>query len=587
MVRHFLICFCILFLAQDVSGSNTLPDYDSYQARYAHLKKNDPAALPWIRRSIATAKITGNARHLMLAYEDAIFYNAQRDIKQRYADSTIQAAQRLDSPDDLAKAFLGKGIIWYFNYRDFRKALQEYTTAYALITDSGNQYLRHKVAYHMGVVKNHLGLYDEALPLFTGAADYFNSHRNNPSDPNADYNNTRGYLNTLHQLAIIYRSTGKALELQNILEIWEPLVKGSDAYSQERAYFLKEKGIQHYNQRAWHSAALMLQQAAAMLQNADDAASLGSVWYYQGRVAQAMHGTATAKAYFLKTDSLYTRLHLVTCEIRAGYEGLLAIPSLPRADILRYTHRLLEIDSIFKKDYPALVSRITAKYDQLNLIRENSQLEKDRLAAKKRNRYAVGLAVFVITLLIFLFCRERYLSKRFSQCLRAYNQKEDYPLRQQDEERNNNDEHYTPQMTSYALTQIDKFEKMALFTKKDMTLPKMAEITKTSRNLLSFVLKSKNVTYYQYMREVRIRYITSLMLQDKKYLAYTLDTLADICGIHSRQVFARQFREINGITAQEFIKREQARVENNQESKNASIKGDVNNSPETAQSKEL
>lgn len=63
---------------------------------------------------------------------------------------------------------------------------------------------------------------------------------------------------------------------------------------------LKEKGIQHYNQRAWHSATLMLQQAADMLQNADDAASLGSVWYYQGRVAQAMHGTATAKAYFLK-----------------------------------------------------------------------------------------------------------------------------------------------------------------------------------------------------------------------------------------------------------------------------------------------
>lgn len=81
--------------------------------------------------------------------------------------------------------------------------------------------------------------------------------------------------------------------------------------------------------------------------------------------------------------------------------------------------------------------------------------------------------------------------------------------------------------------------------------------------------------------------MTRLMLQDRRYLAYTLDTLADLCGYQSRQVFAKQFREINGITAQEFIKREQARVENNQESKNASIKGDVNNSPETAQSKEL
>lgn len=584
MVRHFLICFCILFLAQDVSGSNTLPDYDSWQARYAHLKKNDPAALPWIRRSIATAKITGNARHLMLAYEDAIFYNAQRDIKQRYADSTIQAAQRLDSPDDLAKAFLGKGIIWYFNYRDFPKALQEYTTAYALITDSGNQYLRHKVAYHMGVVKNHLGLYDEALPLFTGAADYFNSHRNNPSDPNAAYNNTRGYLNTLHQLAIIYRSTGKALELQNILEIWEPLVKGSDAFSQERPYFLKEKGIQHYNQRAWHSAALMLQQAAAMLQNADDAASLGSVWYYQGRVAQAMHGTATAKAYFLKTDSLYTRLHLVTCEICAGYEGLLAIPSLPRADILRYTHRLLEIDSIFKKDYPALVSRITAKYDQLNLIRENSQLEKDRLAGKQRTRYAMGLAILVIILLSFLFCHERLLSKRFSRCWNAYRHKEEQTGLQK-QSKNSADERFSETIINEALAKLEKFEEKELFKKKDLTFSKMSDITNIRRQLLTYILKTKKVSYYRYLHGLRIRYMTRLMLQDRRYLAYTLDTLADLCGYQSRQVFAKQFREINGITAQEFIKRELARV--NEQGNSAPVAEDGSRPPEIAQSKEL
>lgn len=584
MVRHFLICFCILFLAQDVSGSNTLPDYDSWQARYAHLKKNDPAALPWIRRSIATAKITGNARHLMLAYEDAIFYNAQRDIKQRYADSTIQAAQRLDSPDDLAKAFLGKGIIWYFNYKDFPKALQEYTTAYALITDSGNQYLRHKVAYHMGVVKNHLGLYDEALPLFTGAADYFNSHRNNPSDPNAAYNNTRGYLNTLHQLAIIYRSTGKALELQNILEIWEPLVKGSDAFSQERAYFLKEKGIQHYNQRAWHSAALMLQQAADMLQNADDAASLGSVWYYQGRVAQAMHGTATAKAYFLKTDSLYTRLHLVTCEICAGYEGLLAIPSLPRADILRYTHRLLEIDSIFKKDYPALVSRITAKYDQLNLIRENSQLEKDRLAGKQRTRYAVGLAILVIILLSFLFCHERLLSKRFSRCWNAYRHKEEQTGLQK-QSKNSADERFSETIINEALAKLEKFEEKELFKKKDLTFSKMSDITNIRRQLLTYILKTKKVSYYRYLHGLRIRYMTRLMLQDRRYLAYTLDTLADLCGYQSRQVFAKQFREINGITAQEFIKRELARV--NEQGNSAPVAEDGSRPPEIARSKEL
>lgn len=54
--------------------------------------------------------------------------------------------------------------------------------------------------------------------------------------------------------------------------------------------------------------------------------------------------------------------------------------------------------------------------------------------------------------------------------------------------------------------------------------------------------------------------MTRSMLQDRRYLAYTLDTLADPVWLPVAQVFAKQFREINGITAQEFIKRELARV---------------------------
>lgn len=113
----------------------------------------------------------------------------------------------------------------------------------------------------------------------------------------------------------------------------------------------------------------------------------------------------------------------------------------------------------------------------------------------------------------------------------------------------------------------------------------MSDITNIRRQLLTYILKTKKVSYYRYLHGLRIRYMTRLMLQDRRYLAYTLDTLADLCGYQSRQVFAKQFREINGITAQEFIKRELARV--NEQGNSAPVAEGGSRPPEIAQSKEL
>ena len=46
MVRHFLICFCVLYLAQELPARKILPDYNGWEEKYAYLEKNDPAALP-------------------------------------------------------------------------------------------------------------------------------------------------------------------------------------------------------------------------------------------------------------------------------------------------------------------------------------------------------------------------------------------------------------------------------------------------------------------------------------------------------------------------------------------------------------
>ena len=58
------------------------------------------------------------------------------------------------------------------------------------------------------------------------------------------------------------------------------------------------------------------------------------------------------------------------------------------------------------------------------------------------------------------------------------------------------------------------------------------------RTLLSYVLNEHyNLTFTMYLKTLRIRYITNLLLEDPKYLNYSTDGLTQICGMANRQVF--------------------------------------------------
>ena len=56
------------------------------------------------------------------------------------------------------------------------------------------------------------------------------------------------------------------------------------------------------------------------------------------------------------------------------------------------------------------------------------------------------------------------------------------------------------------------------------------------------------------MAELRINYITNLLNTNSKYLNYTIEALADECGIAARQNFSNLFFDINGIRPTDYIK---------------------------------
>ncbi|WP_449399369.1 hypothetical protein [Chryseobacterium wanjuense] len=109
-------------------------------------------------------------------------------------------------------AYIEKGVVYYYHYKKYQKALNEYLAAYEYSKNTNNEFLKYQNLYHIGVVKSYLGYYEEAAQLFKQCIDYYSLKSKSSLHPNEIFNNKKGYLNSLHQLIICYRNLGKTKE---------------------------------------------------------------------------------------------------------------------------------------------------------------------------------------------------------------------------------------------------------------------------------------------------------------------------------------------------------------------------------------
>lgn len=109
---------------------------------------------------------------------------------------------------------------------------------------------------------------------------------------------------------------------------------------------------------------------------------------------------------------------------------------------------------------------------------------------------------------------------------------------------------------------METFEQNNGFIEKGLTLNILAKKLETNSTYLSQVINEKrNQNFTRYLNELRINYITKLIYHNKKYLNYTIEALADECGIAYRQNFSDLFQEFNGMRPKDFIKQRKAELQ--------------------------
>ncbi|SDQ99631.1 AraC-type DNA-binding protein [Chryseobacterium soldanellicola] len=555
--RILLLIFNLFFSV--LYGREQQRSYKEISALFEGYTENDERAMVFVNLYIEKAKKDRNYKKLIRGYEEAIYYTKKSARKLLYADSTIVTALKSNDPDQISRAYLGKGIVYYYNRRQYKPALDEYLKAFKYSKNSEDDYLKNKVIYHLGMVKSYLGYYKEAAGHFEQAADFFEINAKESDDRNIRLNNESGYFNSIYRLSTCYKNLKFYNKEDSLITIGLNRLHNVSELSAELGYFQKGKGIQLLRKGNPDGALEHLKLSRNILIRNQDYASLTTVYFYLGKLYWAKGNKTESLNYFKKVDSLVNKFWFVTPEIRSNYEYLINDSKQRKnsKDQLYYTNQLLKADSIINVDFAMLSSKIYQEYDTETLLDERRKLVRDHQIIWY---ISISAGVSIVSFLIWRFRkREQKLTARYQELLEKFNAQKDISSFDV------LSSVATGETSLYSLELIDQikadlkiFEDRKDFLKPNLTLPIVAKMIGSNRTHLSYVLNVHfDVTFPTYLKALRIRYITNLLLEDHKYLSYKIEALAKKCGMANRQLFTAHFLEINGIKPNDFIRKRQ------------------------------
>lgn len=562
-----LLLLCTSFYSQPKQVSI----FHELKQKYEKFPENDGRALTSLNTLIQLAKKQKDTYQLIQAYKDATYYAALSEDKLKYADSTITLALKTKNNEMISDAYLGKGIIYYFNFKKYKPALDQYLKAYGYSTSTKNEYLKNEILYHLGVVKSHLGYYDAALEHFQKANQFFYKGIQEKVHPNIIFNNKKGYYNSLHRMIVCQRNLKNYKSVDSLITIGFSQTKNNPDYQQEFGYFLKEKGIKAFRNKEYNLAITSLEQSQKPLINIKDFSWATVNYFYIGKSYLACSNPLKALTYFKKVDSVFQKHNFILPELRENYE-LLIHHYKDQNDTekeLYYTKQLLQADRIINKDFAYLSSKIHKEFD--------TKILQDKLYnSNTKGIWIVGiLATAAILLMSMLVIKE----KNEKRAKINYKILEDkilnsvYTLAQEKvklEVRENQREiskcTLNENLVENLLSKLKSFEDKCGYIESGLTINKLAHKLGTNSTYLSQVINDhKGMNFNRYLGELRINYITNKLYTDKVYLNYKIETLAEKCGIASRTNFSNLFREINGMRPTEFIKKRQEYISKNAE----------------------
>jgi AraC-like DNA-binding protein len=521
--------------------------YSDYRVRYDNFEENDERALEFVNIYIKEAKAFKNYKELTQAYRDAVSFSRNKKIE--YADSAVWAASQTNDPDLIGNSYLTKGSVYYFTYRKYQKALDQYLQAWQYLDKSKDPYLYHKNMYHIGVVKSYLGYYEEAFTLFSKCRSYYRDTSVPTDFPNLRYNMKKGYLNSLHQMGICLFYQSKINEVSDLInEGLEASAEDKNFYI-ERSYFYKLSGILDYLRENDREALSNFNIALAGIEKKSDFTNASLIYFLKGKILLRNHNENEGINYLEKVDSIFLGRNFAHPSVREAFELLITHykDKNDNKKELYYTKQLLRFDRMMHNDFKYLSGKIIKEYDTNDLLTSKKRLESSAF---------YGYVIAGISFGALLVISARYYKVR--KGAKKYQIVNDPILEKEVHEDTVSIKHskLPENLTNEILEKLEIMERNKFYLEKRLTQNQLAKRLKTNTAYLSAVINEyKGANFNTYINRLRIDYAKEMLRTNVQWRKYSIDTIADECGFSTRPKFSTFFIELTALTPSEYIQK--------------------------------
>lgn len=524
-------------------------DYDSlknysYRAlldKIENHQNNKDLQLLYLRGFMDRAKSENDLIEIINGYKNYMYYSGDKK-SVIYADSMVQASLRTDNHSIIGSAYLSKGI-FHYSIKEHKKALDYYLIANDYISKTDDNYLKYKVKYNLAHVKYYLGAYQEAIDLFEDCVEYFK------------VNNYRGYLNTLHSLALCHNRIGNYGYSSDLNDLG--IAEGIRLSDLSMAhYFVHLQGINYYFRGSYALAIEYIKDALPSIQDNNDFANESVGYFYVGKSYLGLNQENNAITYFRKVEELFDEKGYIRPDLRECFEFLIDYYE-DKKDLnlkLYYIQKLIKADSILNTNYKYLSEKIHKDYDTKKLLQKKAEIRNQLEQRKKKDDFLfLGILVlfFFLLLLSYRYMRNKKIYKqRFNELMNKELESPTNVIKKQVQKSLD----LNPEVTQQLLRQLERFEKNKKYLDKDLSLVKLsASFNSNTKYLSKIILVHRGKKFVDYINDLKIDYIIELLKKDRKVRNYTNKGLAEEAGFSSTQRFTNAFISRTGISPTYFI----------------------------------
>jgi len=515
-------------------------DYDYLFERIEALEDDSVKQSLYLQSFLHKAKSEKNSKEIVNGYKNYIYYSPE-NLKLIYADSMICSAKKSKDNELIGSAYLSKGIEYYAQ-KKHNYALDNYLIANNFISKTKDKYLIYKVKYNIAHIKYYLGFYEEAISLFSECIDYFKE------------DNARAYLNSLHSLGLCYNRIGNYGLCSETNE--NGIMEGRRLDNTEMEdYFIHSEGINQYFKNNYALSITKIKHSLPAIHKKKDFANEAVGYFYIGKSYWDLKKPQMAIPYFIKVDQIFNDKGYIRPDLRENYELLIKYYKSKNnlKSHLHYIGKLFKADSILIDKFKYLSGRIRKEYDTRELLIEKKKSE-NLLNKRKYNDFifsgVIGLLFLSLLFLAYRHIRNKNIYKqKFEELM-----KKSETAKVEVKNTTNGIEDINPDTVAAVLKQLEKFEKDKKFIEKDLTSIKLAVALDSNAKYLSKIIYHyRGKKFVEYINDLKIDYLISLLKKDKRIRNYTNKALAEEAGFSSTQRFANAFLSRTGMPTSYFM----------------------------------